>query len=226
MRFDFEVHKQSLGRRAASRSKHESLHGWSPAGSKEFQAMLDKELEALEQHKIEDDVPLSTRLEVKFMDIERILVRLACSCKPIEEIEENQHDASRNKLRQLTSDRRIAKTTCDQAESRRLCKIIQKEVRAITRVRKKSQIGKILAEFKGLRFITSIQSGNKKHYVGSMIGADESYVTDRRGIADVFADFYADLYSRRNGGTEHFVPRAGNATPMANVTAAEVRKRL
>ena len=54
-----------------------------------------------------------------------------------------------------------------------------------------------MAEFRGLRDIADIRTGKKRNLIGSMVASDGQVVTDRKGIADVFADVYKDLYKSK-----------------------------
>ena len=53
----------------------------------------------------------------------------------------------------------------------------------------------MLEGLKGLRFITGIRKNNKKQCIGSMKSKNGAVKTDRQSIADVFAEFYEDLYA-------------------------------
>jgi hypothetical protein len=68
-----------------------------------------------------------------------------------------------------------------------LQKRIQKELRSITRARKRARIGSILEEFKGLKFITRIRKNEKRQLIGSVRDKDGVLKTDRQEIADIFA---------------------------------------
>eukprot|EP00959_Pyramimonas_sp_CCMP1952_P154531 3232695-Pyramimonas_sp.AAC.1 len=61
--------------------------------------------------------------------------------------------------------------------------------------------------FRGLNRISGIKSAKKKEIISSMQSAPGEHVHDRRGIADVFADFYASLYSQPTG------PELDSSTP-------------
>eukprot|EP00959_Pyramimonas_sp_CCMP1952_P233597 4882061-Pyramimonas_sp.AAC.1 len=51
-------------------------------------------------------------------------------------------------------------------------------------------------KFRGLSKISGIKSSKKKDLIHSMTTVDGKNETDRKGIADVFADFYEDLFRR------------------------------
>ena len=81
------------------------------------------------------------------------------------------------------------------AERAQISYLIKKELRTMRRKRQQCEIGKILDDFKGLKRISAIKSVTKKRYITGMIDKEDCLQTDRRTIADVFADFYSELYT-------------------------------
>ena len=77
---------------------------------------------------------------------------------------------------------------------REICKEFQKHIRKRTRLSKLEKISKILIEFRGLKEIAGIKSAKGAAKIKLMIASDGREVTDKQGIADVFADFYEQLY--------------------------------
>ena len=75
-----------------------------------------------------------------------------------------------------------------------ISKEINKVVRAMSRHRQKKKIDKILREFRGLKYIKSIKSNHKKHVIAAMRTSEGEVVMSRAEIANVFADFYEQLY--------------------------------
>ena len=55
----------------------------------------------------------------------------------------------------------------------------------------------ILDKFRGMREISTLNSRKTKTLIASMTDKNGGERTDRQGIADAFADFYADLYGSR-----------------------------
>lgn len=58
---------------------------------------------------------------------------------------------------------------------------------------------KILTEFKDLKNIAMIQCNGKTQLTGSIQSRDGDLKTNRKDIADVFADFYEALYADLHG---------------------------
>lgn len=124
-------------------------------------------------------------------------------------------------------ERRLARQSREWESTRDISKRIQREVRAVARAKRRSRIDCILKEFRGLRYITGIKANNKKTMFASMLDRDGKVCTDREDIANVFADFYEDLYKRR----EHVQTiRANNTEHTAEVvepiSVNELRERL
>ena len=105
-------------------------------------------------------------------------------------------------------------------------KQLQKELRAITRARRAARIGRILEEFKGLRFITGITNNHKKQLIGSMRNKLGELKSDRQSIADVFAEFYEDLYGLRGGCLDHRTKDYAGDEEVQEVTVDELRNSL
>ena len=105
--------------------------------------------------------------------------------------------AQQSRLHEMIEQRKQARTQKDKMSEKRVSKAIQKEHRSIMRARKQAKIGRILEEFRGLKHITSIKKYGKRNYIGSVLGADGTVKTGRQDIADVFSDFYSELYRRK-----------------------------
>ena len=81
-----------------------------------------------------------------------------------------------------------------------LSKRIQKEMKAFILARKRAKIDRILTQFRGLKHIANIKANGKHSYLGGVLNKEGKLQNDRCSIADVFADFYADLYACREEG--------------------------
>ena len=92
------------------------------------------------------------------------------------------------------------------------CKQIQREARAIDRARKSAKIGRILDEYKNIKEIAAIRRNGKTDHIGSIQAADGSIKRERKDIADVFADFFEDLYRDRHGDTTPSSPSPARRT--------------
>eukprot|EP00973_Karenia_brevis_P016819 2305128-Karenia_brevis.AAC.1 len=82
-------------------------------------------------------------------------------------------------------------------ERANISKLIKKELRRSRRKIQDERIEHLIEEFKGLRKITHIKLGRKKTLISSMMNSRNVKCTDRASIANVFADFYEELYKAR-----------------------------
>lgn len=80
-------------------------------------------------------------------------------------------------------------------ERRRLSKLIQREVKAQKKIKRRAQINTILANFKGLKQIASIKTRQKHKRITHMVDDKGREVTDRTELANIFADFYTQVYA-------------------------------
>ena len=78
-----------------------------------------------------------------------------------------------------------------------ISKLIQKEIRIIKREDRREQINTILSKYQNLKSISGIKSRKDKQLIASMTKADGTFETNRQNIADIFADFYEQLYARQ-----------------------------
>ena len=62
---------------------------------------------------------------------------------------------------------------------------------------REAKISSILQQFSGLKHISQVKTKRRKSLMYGMKGNDEELVTDRQGIANIFADFYSQLYQSR-----------------------------
>ena len=117
-------------------------------------------------------------------------------------------------------------------EVKDLSKKIQKEVRRSLRARKKEQIGRRLEEFRGLKEIADTRASRTKKRLQAVTNKKGENVTDRKGIVDVFADFYEALHAKAvedgRGDGEGERTRMGREEKqkVSPVTAGEVGKQL
>ena len=74
-------------------------------------------------------------------------------------------------------------------------------------------------QFKGIRDIVHIRADTKSRLMGSMQKADGEQTSDRKEIADVFAQFYETLYKDVHRGS----PPCKNSPAVPEVTPQEVQ---
>ena len=86
-------------------------------------------------------------------------------------------------------------------------------------MKRQLKIRLILSEFRGLKNIPAVK-GLRHASIAKITNDQGRSVTDKKGIADVFADFYEKLYESRFGAEpshQENLPRIGNPTisPMS-----------
>ena len=110
-------------------------------------------------------------------------------------------------------------------ERRWLSKLIQREVKALKKVERRTKIQQRLNDIKGLKYISGVKTRQKHKYITHMTNADGTEVTDRTEIANVFANFYERLYATECQHGQHHTA-AGDSTDFTPFTIEELRKEL
>ena len=171
-----------------------SPHGWEPRDADEYQNKLNVELDFLltrwgmyETH---------ARIEDKCKDIERVLINVAGQCEKVENQAKDERAQLSTRLNHLIEERRTAREFRHKDKIKKVSKDIQKELRAVTKAKHRGKISKILEQFRGLKDIADIRNDRKNRVIASMKDANGQVHNTREGIADVFADFYADLFKK------------------------------
>lgn len=106
-----------------------------------------------------------------------------------------------------------------------LSKLIQKKIRQRMRAKRKEKIAFILKRFSVLKEIGRTKTVKKKNRIAYMNNKKGECIRDRQGIANVFADFYEELFARRDhnhGNTE--ACSTGGSIPKFTLT--ELEKQL
>ena len=71
-------------------------------------------------------------------------------------------------------------------------------------MKRQQDIHRILEDFKGVRNIPGIKSAQKRVLVTKMKNDKGEWITSRKGIADVFGEFYKRLYEdKEEDDSEH-----------------------
>ena len=110
-------------------------------------------------------------------------------------------------------------------ERKKLSKEIQRQIRKDTRLKQREQISRIISDFVGFKRISNIKNNEKKEALPKMVDKCGVPHDSRQEIADVFAEFYADLFAARNGtGGTGWADGGWPAVPA--FTEAEVRDAL
>ena len=123
-------------------------------------------------------------------NIEMAITESMAQCE--QPMEQTSKPVSEN-LQTLLEQRRTTPSSAQEAR-RRLTKQIRKEIRETKRTERRSKIGKILQGYKNLKAISGIKSQRKKELIPCMVSKSGAEVHERQGIADTFAEFYAELY--------------------------------
>ena len=174
-----------------------------------------------------DDLLTATQLELKCEQIEEtIKVTLGKQQSRGAPATSKRRMPTSETLTRLIGERRD--TTCrDGATRSRLTKLIRREVRAVKRATRRSEIESILKEYRGLQKISGIKSYKVKDLIPSMTSADGQTQHNRQSIADVFATFYEQLYKdsdKHNDTTQ--THNENNDDRIPAFTAQELGKAL
>eukprot|EP00973_Karenia_brevis_P048859 6778175-Karenia_brevis.AAC.1 len=218
---DFKI-KTSKRRNSSMGPQRKNMWSWQPGDAKTYCDGLDHVLEAED---INAGNMLENELEQRCRRIEAILLDISEKCRTAEEQKEDQHEIQQRYLHKLINERRLAREQGAKEKVADICKHIHRELRAIKRAKRQAKISRILEEFKGLQLITGIRDGGKRKLITSMTDKTGEMITGNKNIADVFADFYEDLYeaSRKAPLIGAVDSRVEDITP---ITVAEIRAQL
>jgi hypothetical protein len=89
-----------------------------------------------------------------------------------------------------------------------------------------AKIEGILSNFKGLRSISEIKTMKKRTLVTHMVDKEGHVHTDRASIADIFADFYEELYASKYSDEVGAASNDNNHTAIPPFTRAELDEQL
>ena len=226
VRLEFSIKRQGRRKRQSDRTRtttRQSLWGWETADQTEYEKQINEAMS--EKHNEWQLQQVPVQLEQKCLAIERILTDIGKKCQRMDFSDKGEASEDRARLHELINDQRKARTAGRKSTARDASKLIQKEVRAVARARKRAKIGKILEEFRGLRDITNIRNNMNKLKISSMKCKDGSIKTDRQDIVDVFAKFYGDLFKRRDTNARFYMT-AGAVQAVRAVTIEEVAEEL
>ena len=140
---------------------------------------------------------LSENLQTRCEQVEQILLKATRMASERNAEETAEMDAT---LRYLIETRRPMPS--DSAERTNLSKEIQKHVRRMKREKRHRQIAATLEAFKGLKRIPEMKSQVRKRYINQMKDKHGDLCTERTSIANIFADFYEQLYSSTNAAQQ------------------------
>ena len=152
--------------------------------------------------------------------IEKLLFEATVSSAETEE-RPDRHGHQSDELRELLKRRRSL--DIGNVEKTVISKQIQKHIRKLRRERQHEKISETLAEFRDLKRIPRIKTVQRKKLIVQMRDKHGGLQTDRKAIADIFADFYEELYASQ----DRIEPHCGLQTsPVPPFTCREVTEAL
>ena len=129
-------------------------------------------------------------------------------------------DADKSLLDRLLHERRQLPNNSSARTT--ISKRIKKEIRRLNTLRRQQRIETILETYRCLNHISSIKSSRHKSLIAEMTTTTGRKVNDRQEIANVFADFYENLYARRQDTTNTTTYAPSQRRSNANSTAQPI----
>ena len=195
-------------------------------GHPDFNATLKEELKAT----CELDEPCGTVLAAELCNrIESAMSSATEKCKSNQAAKKKRRTDLPLQIRQLLDERRAARKGGEGHRPLKcISKDLKKELRSWERHRKQEKIDGILREFSDIGRIHNIGNNFKKQRLTCVKNSEGAEVSDRQGIADVFATFYENLYSRKHCPGEAGITSSssGEQSDIPPVTAEEVRTQV
>ena len=155
--------------------------------------------------------------------VERILLDAASSSADTTRRHSNQ-TAGDEVTKELIERRRTMKTGT--AEKTEVSKLIQKRVRRVKREMQHEKVAQTSHEFRDLKRIPRIKTVKKRKLIVQMVDRDGNCQTDRKAIADIFADFYKELYSSAQQTTTTDTAGTTTLTPFTLNELTQALKSL
>ena len=112
------------------------------------------------------------------------------------------------------------------AEKTEISKQIQRHLRKSRRKKQHEKISETLREFRDIRRILNIKTVQKKKLIVQMADSAGSLRTDRKAIADIFADFYEVLYSSHHEAETIGIMHTDPVPPFTMAELTDALKRL
>ena len=223
--------KQKKSRRKKG-SRGKSMKGWTPQEAEAYEEQL---AERLPRKLREGDCAEGGAAEKIARQIESALRETARESRSKEEErladKEDGREGETGELAGLFEERRrLRKAGGRGKDISDVSKKIQRTIQRTTRKRQDEKISKLLEQFSGLKEIAGIRSGGKKKHMSVMRRTDGTEVNEKEDIANVFADFYAELYASQqmeddevNAGS---VEGSEEKDDLPEVTVTEVKNAL
>jgi len=172
------------------KAEHVPVVGWVPKNIEQYEKDLDLKL-----HDLRAAVLLENRsesLENKLSELESAVAQTAKLHQKIERVVKRSVVTTETK--ELIDKRRM-NSGLSPSERADISKKIQRQLRQSLRRNQNEQVAQKIEAFRDLKSIAAIRKHNKRKHISSVIHKDGHVQNCRQGIVDVFADFYADLYS-------------------------------
>ena len=112
------------------------------------------------------------------------------------------------------------------AERKEISKLIQKGIRKLKREKRRDQIKARLEEFKNIKHIPRFKTREKSRYIAQMVDEHGKTKTHRMSIANIFASFYEELYSKQGSGVANDNAEHINRDEIPVFTENELMKAL
>ena len=174
---------QKKKKRKLKQRRNAKLVSWKNVDLEQFGAKTD---ELVQRCDFEGD------LQARCEQVERILLDAANNAA--DNVAPHTGHSTRDEVtRELMERRRAMKTGT--AEKKEISKLIQKRIRQVKREMQHEKVAEALGEFRDLKRIPRIKTVKKRKLIVQMVDRDGNCQTDRKAIADIFADFYEQLYS-------------------------------
>ena len=171
----------------------------------------------------DQDHLLEKSLENRCFAIEDLLLQLGQNLKRSEQDMMRDSATLASQLHDLINQQKQARIRKDNVMEVAVSKLIQKEMRALLKARKNAKIDRILSQFRDIKQICMVKRSGKHDYIGSVTKATGELQHDRQLIADVFSDFYSDLYARREEETPMLDEADVRSVPTITVKELRIR---
>eukprot|EP00973_Karenia_brevis_P060904 8470747-Karenia_brevis.AAC.1 len=167
--------------------------GWQPTSVDAYKQKLDDTIEHL---KLEMGLSkLDESIDEQVKTLEKLIIETASLCKAADKSLRKKFTLDADTKAMLEERRSLSTAVEDRERRAKLSKNIQSNLRKAMREHKRDQIDDRLKEFKNLKGIANIRGNGKSQMLQSVYDSTGCLREGRQEIVDVFADFYAELYS-------------------------------
>ena len=182
------------------RRKRRKLRGWPPRDKYEYDNRLATVLAengGLKHVGISQDLTIITdKINDRCQQIEFAIQEAAAHCQQCDSLCRGSAEKTQSRLKDLITLRRRARQQGENVTV--LSKQIQREARAQSRARRRAEVARILETFRGLKYILDAGKTKGRDQLCSLKDASGTVHSDKKGIVEVFATFYEDLYKSQD----------------------------